>query len=678
MHSPVVLDIETSGDLPWNGELVAIGIGETVYRPEEGMEEARRVLSDPESIVICHTNYDLRYLLLAGLEMVDGVQFHDSKVMAFALDPFQELGLDPLAQRYLGLPKLSKPIRKLKGRIMYDCAKGMGLCPDLGIIPIEEVPWDEMESYNGQDLIVTQALYDDLYGKLRDSGQLDLFLDEEMPFSKILVEMEVAGMPMDQPALAEMYSGIAVERVDLERKLVKSTGVPTFNLKSGDQVAAFLYDEMPTFKVQVEVPELKSLAPKMSKGKCHHCGSAVDDNRHHIEADLDPCFGVDNMREIAIRGMLPDSITVDRIGNKFVYGTQTIDGRGLLAPKMRKKKGRMPVRPPIDAETLTLMHGSDPWVATYLRWKGLNTLATNYLEPWMELSHNGRLHGRFDQARTETGRIASRDPNLQAIPVSMDWDVRQLFCEPLIIGDYSGLDARVAAHFSEDPLMLDIFRNDRDLYGTLASQAWGGPADKSNENRSLMKILILSAQYGAAAGSIGDKIRISGQPEKADKAKELLRDMEETLPRLFQWREEVLFQAKVDGFITTLAGRRRYLPDLYSKEWGLMARAERQCVASMVQGTSADLVRRCMLRVREAFPHSVCEMILQVHDEVLWRRGPEWKDEYLPDLRHIMETGHDFELNVPMSFPCDLGESWMEKDAVGARSYRAMAMAEQL
>lgn len=723
---PVVVDIETTGELPWTGELVALGIGTTVYKPDEGRKVMKELMADDTATVICHTNYDLRWLLLdSGQEMAKGFQFWDTKVMAFMLDAFQLLGLDPLAQRYLGLDKLHKPIKFIERTktVLYDMSQGFGLGESItccsvcnetkigdevytpgkqnkpctrpiptphkwvasaGVIPIEDVPWPEMVAYNGQDLTVTADLCIALKSELEKSGQWQMYLEEEMPFSKLLVEMEVAGMPMDTPELVKMHAGASAERDDLGEKLGQDSGVIGFNLKSGDQVASFLYDELPEFKVEIEVPLLKDLAPSVSKGKCKKCGSAVvpvdpEDPRPtkfvHLDSTLEPCLGRANMREEVIRAMIPDEVRIASIGNKYVRGTQVVDGRGLTAPKMRKKKGKMPARPPIDAETLTLLYQRDPWVSTYLRWKSLNTLCTNYFDQWLAVVHNGRIHGRFDQARTETGRVASRDPNLQAIPVSMEWNVRTLFKEDLIIGDYSGLDARVAASMCEDPLMLDIFRNGRDLYGTLAANAWGGPADKSNENRSLMKILFLSAQYSAGAGSIGDKIRISGQPDKADKAKELLRDMEETLPVLFQWKREMEDEARSLGYVETMGGRRRYLPDLYSKEWGLKARAERQVVASKVQGTSADLVRRCMLAAREAFPHSVCRMILQVHDEVLWKCGPEWKDEYLPELQNIMETAHRFELNVPMAFPCDIGDSWDEKDAQGARSYRAMAMA---
>lgn len=668
VNNYTVMDIETTGAYPWLHELVAVGIGDTVHKgashgSDAAMVETARLLSCP-GVVVAHTNYDLRWMVLAGCSLAEGVQFHDTKVMAFMLDQSQQgdLGLDVLCQRYLGLPKLHKPIRERSGIIMYDCSQAvLEEYRDLGLIPIEDVPWPEMEAYNGQDLRNTAMLYEFLRGELRDNGMWQkFFMTEEAPLSKILVEMEVAGMPLDAEGNQKFLDKADAERQYLAKELVDETGVLDFNLRSGDKVADFIYDELPTFKLEVELPGLQSLGgPK------------------HLEK-----------RFALAASMLPASVKLDRVGTKYAYGHQTVDGLGLQPPKMKGKKGKEAKRPGIDAEILTLMHAENPWVKKYLRWKSLNTLCTNYLEKWVEVVHNDRLHGRFDQARTETGRIASRDPNMQAIPVSMGFNVRTLMRAPMMIGDYSGLDARVAAHFSEDPLLLQIFRDNLDLYGTMAASAWGGSADKKNPNRSLMKILYLSAQYGAAAKSIGDKMRIAGIDEKlCRQSGKLLRNMEETVPRMYEWREEVLREAMANGYVMTITGRKRFLPDLYSDEWWRRTRAERQCVASQVQGTSADIVRRAMIKVREAVSPEQATMILQVHDEILWQRGPAWTDDLFDEIVNICETAHEhdfyvpstgdtlpgFPLKIPMNFSASLGESWEEKDAQGARSYRVMA-----
>lgn len=155
---------------------------------------------------------------------------------------------------------------------------------------------------------------------------------------------------------------------------------------------------------------------------------------------------------------------------------------------------------------------------------------------------------------------------------------------------------------------------------------------------------------------------------------------------MFEWREEVLREAMANGYVTTITGRRRFLPELYSDEWWKRTRAERQCVASMVQGTSADIVRRAMVKVRREIDPEAARIILQVHDEILWERGPAWTDDTFDQIVDICETAHEhdfyvpetgetipgFPLLIPMNFSAGLGVDWNEKDAAGARSYRVM------
>jgi DNA polymerase-1 len=145
------------------------------------------------------------------------------------------------------------------------------------------------------------------------------------------------------------------------------------------------------------------------------------------------------------------------------------------------------------------------------------------------------------------------------------------------------------------------------------------------------------------------------------KANLLLKDLERTLPRLFEWREDVIREAKALGFVTTLAGRQRHLADINSAEWKFMARAERQAVNSKVQGSAADVVRRAMLAARDIIKPSEARICLQVHDEILWERGPDWDDSLLPVIRDICELGVGFDLLAPLVFEGKTADSWAEK-----------------
>jgi DNA polymerase-1 len=196
----------------------------------------------------------------------------------------------------------------------------------------------------------------------------------------------------------------------------------------------------------------------------------------------------------------------------------------------------------------------------------------------------------------------------------------------------------------------------------LAAQAWGGPEDKSNDGRALMKVVWLASQYGAQGETLAQTMAVAGMrgytPAKADR---LLQDMMNTVPRLFQWREEVISEARALGFVTTLGGRRRHLADIDSADWFAMARAERQAVSSLVQGSAADIVRRAMLECRKAVHPQVAKICLQVHDEILWTRQAQWNPGAFELLVDICENHTGFELAVPLVFEATVASSWAAK-----------------
>ncbi len=620
---PVVLDIETTGRMPWSSDLLCVGLGTEVYGPDAGRAAVADLLKT-ECLVVCHTNYDLRYMCLGGAELGEGVVFHDTKVMAWSLDANQELDLGSLADRYLR-EQPPKPIRMVANRVMFES--------EAGLVPIEDVPYEELAAYNRSDIEVTARLYTTLKLAMQTAGLWEHFEREEAPFSRLLVEMEVAGLPFDK-AECERALGHAQRKLDTMRgELVRSVGIPDFNPGSGDQLAEYLYGELLAVKSRIAIPRLNGMTP---------------------EAKAE-----------AVAAIAPKGFMVDKIGRDYAHGRYVVEGRSLKAPKIEKGKPA-DSRPTVSAKKLKVLHGDDPWVAAYLDWKSLSTLANTFLAKWIEQEHRGRLHGRFDQSGTATGRLAGREPNLQQVPSRGELDVRTLFYGQLVVGDYSGLEVRLSAHFSGDPIMLDIFRNGRDLYGVLAAEAWGGPPDKTNEHRPLMKVLMLASQYGAQGEKLSETLAFAGMRYSSRQANDLLGNLEKTLPRLFEWREEIIAGAKGRGFVTTLAGRKRYLPDITSVVWKDMAKAERQAVNTVVQGSAADVVRRAMLACRAECTPEEALLILQVHDEMLWERGADWRPDTFERLKHTAETSHGFELIVPLIFDAAEATSWAEKGGEAA------------
>jgi DNA polymerase I-like protein with 3'-5' exonuclease and polymerase domains len=634
-----VIDIETTGSEPWRHELVSVGIGRNVHRPDKGRAFARMLMARPGTVIVAHTNYDLRWLMLDGATLGPDVHYHDTKVMAWLLDPTQELDLDSLAQRYLGYspPKL---IRMRSGVVCFLCASG-------DVVPITEAPWEEVEAYNRSDIVTEGELYETLRTALKDEGLWDYFVNEKAPLSRLLVEMEVHGLPFDVEGAKALLVDTEARAETLRAELVERTGALEFNPGSSDQVRRWLYEEVWESPVRFAIPRLNGMTK---------------------EAKLE-----------AVRAIAPQGVDVTKVGRDYGYGVQVLDGLGLKPPRIPKFKldeaaaRGVVAQPTTSAKKLNVLHGAHPWVSRFVEFKKADKLA-GYLRSWIEKEHDGRLHGRFDQSGTITGRLAGREPNLQQV----DNGVRDLFKvradsgRTLIVGDFGGLEARLGAHFSGDPVMVDIFRNGKDLYGTLAARAWGGPESKDNPGRGLFKVVWLASQYGAQGQTLADTMAINGMHGyTARKADALLRELEATCPRLFEWRNEVIEEARFHGYVTTLAGRKRKLPDLDSATWKLMARAERQAVNTKVQGSAADVVERVMLEARKAVDPSVAAICLQVHDEILWDLPEEAAEEVFPVLVELCQTAHGFELDVPLIFEAKVATSWAAKEAAAPGRARA-------
>lgn len=614
-----VIDIETTGDFPWSHDLICVGIGGNVHAPEKGRQMARMLMSRPGTVLVAHTNYDLRWLMLDGARLGPGVEYHDTKVMAWMLDATQELTLEELAVKYLGYrpPKL---LRKRAGVIEF-------LLNDVDeYVPFEDAPWDEVVAYNQSDLRTEAELYEVLKGLLEEDGTWEHFLREEAPFSRLLVEMEVAGLPYDRELGGAMLAETEMLSDTGRTELVRATGAPDFNPGSGDQVARFLYEDVWKHSAKISIPRLTGMTAEA--------------------------------KSEAVAKIRPEGFTVEKIGRDYAHGYYTLEGMGLKPPKAAKGRPRG-ARPTVSGKVLNILYGTNPWVATFVAWKKHEKLA-GYLRDWQARVHDGLLHGRFDQSGTVTGRLSGREPNLQQ--VSSTGDVRGLFRGPLVVGDYGGLEVRLSAHFSHDPVMIDIFRGGKDLYGVLASEAWGGPATKENEGRGLMKVIMLGSQYGAQGETLAHVMAVAGiRGYTARKADAMLRDLENTLPRLFEWRQEVIEEARAYGYVTTIGGRKRKLPDLESAAWKVMAKAERQAVNSKVQGSAADVVRRAMLVARQAVRPETARIILQVHDEILWWRGEDFNDDVYQRLVNACQYGHGFELEVPLVFESAITDSWAGK-----------------
>lgn len=592
---PVILDIETSARYPWKGKLLVTGIGTQAY--VGGLAQARMLLARP-NIVVCQTNFDLSYLGRAGVRMHPGVEFHDLKTMGWEIDSTQSLALDDLTEKWIGY-RPPKYIKIRGGVVMWDH-------PEQPMLPIEEAPIEQVVEYNKSDLKATAELYECFKTELMAIDRWESFLKYSVPFSKLLVEMEVAGVPLNREATERMLEAKLADMERLNRELKKTVGTNFFNPAAPAQVSDYLFTPKLTIKTRWRIDEKP-----------------------------------------------PANAEETKRGRIWVSGTSSVKGLRLKAPE------HYTARPSVNANILKVFFPDNPFVIEYLRFKRLQKLTSSFLEPLLENVHEGRIYGRFDQSGTDTGRIAAREPNLMAVDKSED--IRSLFSGALVVGDYSGLEMRISAHFSQDPMLVDVFRSGKDIYGTMAAEAWGGPAAKSNSRRPLMKTLVLGSQYGAQAKKLATVLNQEGFKHTVKEAGDLLKTLERVMPRMFEWREEVIAEAKYNEYAETLGGYRRPLPGINSKVWKEKADAERQAVSTRVQGTASEIVRGAMLAAREAVDPLEARQILQVHDEILFERGPEWSADAFDRLRNACETGYGYDLSVPLIFEAKEARTWAEK-----------------
>jgi DNA polymerase-1 len=273
----------------------------------------------------------------------------------------------------------------------------------------------------------------------------------------------------------------------------------------------------------------------------------------------------------------------------------------------------------------------------------------------------GRIHTSFNQAVAATGRLSSSNPNLQNIPVRTEdgRQIREGFIAGganlrLVSADYSQIELRVLAHLSGDPAMIEAFRNDADIHRDTAARVFGVmPELVSPEMRRQAKAVNFGVVYGISDFGLSRNLGIPRH-----EAARFIADYFAQYPRVREWLDEVVVRAREEGYVTTLFGRRRYLPELGSRDANIRKGAERAAINTPVQGTAADIIKKAMVDLDPLLEQAGARMVLQVHDELLveTEAGREAETEAL--LRGVMENV--LEMSVPLRVDTGAGRNWSE------------------
>jgi DNA polymerase-1 len=317
--------------------------------------------------------------------------------------------------------------------------------------------------------------------------------------------------------------------------------------------------------------------------------------------------------------------------------------------------------PSTDQEVLEELAQQHPMPAKVLEHRQLTKLKTTYLDALpAALGKDGRLHTTFDQAVAATGRLASINPNLQNIPIRtpLGARIREAFIPrtgwKLLSADYSQIELRVLAHVSGDPVLRDSFLSGEDLHARIAGETFGvSAADVTRQQRDIAKMINYGIAYGLSSFGLAHRL---GLPQS--EAHSIIERYFARYQKVKEWLDATIEEARRSGRVKTLFGRRRYLPDINSKNPAARSAAERTAVNTPIQGTAADLVKRAMLRVDRALTARALQakMLLQVHDELVLEAPPTELDSVGRLLVEEMKGAAD--LAVPLEVELGQGDTW--------------------
>jgi DNA polymerase-1 len=300
--------------------------------------------------------------------------------------------------------------------------------------------------------------------------------------------------------------------------------------------------------------------------------------------------------------------------------------------------------------------------AKVLAWRKLSKLKSTYVDALPPLidENTGRIHPSFHQLGAATGRLSASNPNVQNIPIrgSEGARIREAFVpaegQMLVSADYSQVELRIVAHYSGDVSLIEAFRNGEDIHRRTAAEVAGiGLDEVSNDQRARAKAVNFGIIYGSSAYGLAQQLGIA-----AGEAQDQINAYFARYEGVRRFLDETTEQAKKDGFVRTWMGRRRYLPDLASRNRVLRQAAERMATNTVIQGTAADLIKKAMVDVDRALEETGVEatMIMQVHDELVFETTESARDELCELVQTRMEQVAA--LSVPLTVELGVGENW--------------------
>ena len=616
-------DTETTSVESMEAELVGIALsreeGSAVYLPtplpdgtpeKTAVEAVRAGLEDATLLKVGHNvKYDLVVMARHGVRVAGPI--FDTMVAHYLINPEASHKLDDVASFHLNYRP--QPITDLIGT-------------GKNALSMRDVPVEDVGPYACEDADVALRLVPILRQKLREmdaepDGEggftgggrvLEIAETMEFPLVRVLADIEMAGVKIDERVLADIRVGLDKTLGELQVQITEAAGRP-FLIGSTQQLAEVLFNPPPTDEAR-EAARLwaEEMASPMS-GK----------SKKQLK-DEAPTFGL---------GLKPLS--------------KTATGR-----------------PSTDENALTELAQEHALPALVLDWRKVAKLKSTYVDRLPELIHpqTGRVHTDFNQTVAATGRLSSSSPNLQNIPIRTDVgrEIRRAFvAEPgcvLMSADYAQIELRILAHLSGDAGLVEAFKSGQDIHTATGARVFGVPYDEvTRAQRDRVKQVNYGIPYGISAFGLANRLRISNSD-----AQVLIDHYRAAYPGVIAFLDGIMLDARRVGYVETVLGRRRYVPQITSRNPNDRAYAERIAVNMPIQGTQADMIKLAMIAIhsRLADEGFAARMILQVHDELVLE-VPEAEVEAVKRLV-CEEMEGALPLDVPVVVEVGVAPNWLD------------------
>lgn len=390
--------------------------------------------------------------------------------------------------------------------------------------------------------------------------------------------------------------------------------------------------DMETEGVGIDLPFLKEFSVQMDKD--------ITELREEIFKEAGMQFNIDSPKQLG--EVLFDKLKIPYEGKKTKTGQYSTG-----------------------EEVLSLIQREHPVAGKILAYRGLVKLKSTYVDalPHHVNPHTHRIHTSLNQAVAATGRLSSANPNLQNIPIKTDRgsEIRRAFTTRdegyvMLSADYSQIELRIIAALSQDEGLIHAFKEGHDVHTATAARVYGVPLNLvSREMRGNAKMVNFGLMYGMSAFGLSQR---TGLPRK--EAKEIIDNYFANFPGIKRFMDEAIEKARKLGYAETIMGRRRWLPDINSKNFTVRGFAERNAINTPIQGSAADMIKIAMIKIHEQFAKKQLQskMILQIHDELLFDVVKDELKEVESIVQHCMKTA--LHLEVPIVVEMGVGRNWLE------------------